>query len=90
MAIPRVADGRDGLRQWKVAANILSKKPRTNDKGWSSNLEGGRRANNPSQSKASLLRNASMSHGPGRILWKNALAKENGHENWDTEIKESV
>jgi hypothetical protein len=36
MGRPRVADGRDGLQQWKVAANILNKQPRTNDKGWSS------------------------------------------------------
>jgi hypothetical protein len=29
-------------------ANILNKQPRTNDKGWSSSLEIGRGANNPS------------------------------------------
>jgi hypothetical protein len=45
---PRVADGRDGLRQWRAAANILNKQPRTNDKGWSSSLGVGRGANNPS------------------------------------------
>jgi hypothetical protein len=38
MARPRLADGRDGLQQWRVAANILNKQPRTNDKGWFSSL----------------------------------------------------
>jgi hypothetical protein len=33
---PRVADGRDGLQQWRAAVNILNKQPWTNDKGWSS------------------------------------------------------
>jgi hypothetical protein len=36
MARPQVADGGDGLQIWKVAANILNKKSRTADKGWSS------------------------------------------------------
>jgi hypothetical protein len=36
MALPRVADGREGLQHWRVAANILNNQPRTNDKGWSS------------------------------------------------------
>ena len=31
---------------WRVAANILNKQSRTADKGWSSNLEVGRGANN--------------------------------------------
>jgi hypothetical protein len=29
---------RDGLQQWRVAANMLNKQPRTNDRGWSSTL----------------------------------------------------
>jgi hypothetical protein len=33
---------------WRLAANILNKQPRTNDKGWSSSLGVGRGANNPS------------------------------------------
>jgi hypothetical protein len=33
---------------WRLAANILNKQSRTNDKGWSSSLEVGRGANNPS------------------------------------------
>jgi hypothetical protein len=32
---------------WRLAANILNKQPRTNDKGWSSSLGVGRGANNP-------------------------------------------
>jgi hypothetical protein len=47
MARPRLADGRDSLQLWSLAANILNKQPRTNDKGWSSSLEVGRGANNP-------------------------------------------
>jgi hypothetical protein len=27
---------RNGLQLWRVAANVLNKQPRTNDKGWSS------------------------------------------------------
>jgi hypothetical protein len=48
MARPRVADGRDGFQLWRLAANILTKQPRTNDKGWPSGLGVGRGANNPS------------------------------------------
>jgi hypothetical protein len=48
MAGPRVADGRDDLQLWRLAANILNKQPRTNDKGWSSSLRVGRGPNNPS------------------------------------------
>jgi hypothetical protein len=33
MARPRVEDGRDGLQLWKLAANMVNKQPRTNDKG---------------------------------------------------------
>lgn len=43
---PRVADGRDGLRLWRKAANILNKKSLIADKGMSSNLGVGRGATN--------------------------------------------
>jgi hypothetical protein len=33
MARLRVADGRDGLQMWRVAANVLNKQWRTADKG---------------------------------------------------------
>jgi hypothetical protein len=36
MVRPRVTDGRDGLQQWRLAANILNKHPRASNKGWSS------------------------------------------------------
>jgi hypothetical protein len=39
---------RNGLRLWKVAANILNKQPRTDNKGLSSSLGVGCGANNPS------------------------------------------
>jgi hypothetical protein len=45
MARPQVADGGDGLRIWRVAANILNKQSRPADKGWSSSLGVGRGAN---------------------------------------------
>jgi hypothetical protein len=47
MARPRVADGRDGLQHWRLAANILNKQPRTDDKGWSSSLGVGRGLTTP-------------------------------------------
>jgi hypothetical protein len=46
-ASPRVAM-EERLQLWKLAANILNKQPRTNDKGWSPSLGDGRGANNPS------------------------------------------
>jgi hypothetical protein len=36
---------------WKLAANILNKQPRTNDKGWSSSLGVGRGATTPHHKK---------------------------------------
>jgi hypothetical protein len=48
MARPKVADEGDALQVWKVAANILNKKSRTADKGWSSSLCVGRGTNNSS------------------------------------------
>jgi hypothetical protein len=48
MARRQVADGRDALQLWKVAANILNKQSRTADKGWYSTLGVGRGANNSS------------------------------------------
>jgi hypothetical protein len=33
----RFTAGGDGLQIWKVAANVLNKRSRTADKGWSSN-----------------------------------------------------
>jgi hypothetical protein len=48
MARPQVADGGDGLQIWRLAANILNKQSRRAEKGWSSSLEEGRRANNSS------------------------------------------
>jgi hypothetical protein len=39
---------RNRLQLWRVAANILNKQPRTNDKGRSSSWKVGHGANNPS------------------------------------------
>jgi hypothetical protein len=41
-----IADGREGLQIWRVAANILNKQLRTADKGWPSSLGVRRGANN--------------------------------------------
>jgi hypothetical protein len=43
---PQVADGREGLQIWRVAANILNKQSRAADKGWPSSLGVGQGANN--------------------------------------------
>jgi hypothetical protein len=48
MARPQVADGRDALQVWRVAAKLLTKQSRTADKRWSSSLEVGGGANNSS------------------------------------------
>jgi len=40
MAHPQVADGGNGLKVWRVAANILNKQLWTAAKGWSSSLGG--------------------------------------------------
>jgi len=46
VARPRFVDGGDGLQIRTVDANILNKQSRTANKGWSSSLGVGRRANN--------------------------------------------
>jgi hypothetical protein len=48
MARPQVADLGEGLQIRRVAANILNKQSQTADKGWTSSLEVGRGANEPS------------------------------------------
>jgi hypothetical protein len=47
MARAQVADGGDGPQIWTVAADIMNKRWRTADRGWSSSLGVGRKANNP-------------------------------------------
>jgi hypothetical protein len=46
MAPPLVADGGDEIQMWRVDANILNRQSRTAEKGWSSSLGVGCRANN--------------------------------------------
>jgi hypothetical protein len=58
MALHRVAYGGDGLQIWKMAADILNKQLRTEDKGWSSSFGLGRESNEQLLTeKKSLLRN---------------------------------
>jgi hypothetical protein len=82
MAGPQVADGRDALQFWRVAANILKKQSRITDKGWSSRLEIGSRDKNYPPKQIRLLRETTRSLGPGRIPWIKMYAKENGYEIW--------
>jgi hypothetical protein len=46
MARPLFADGEDGLQMWSIAADVLNKKSRAADTGWSSSLGVLRTANN--------------------------------------------
>jgi hypothetical protein len=62
MARPQVADGGDGLKIWRAAANILNKQSRTGDKGSSSSLGVVRGANKSSPEKNKLLTSS--------FLWK--------------------
>jgi hypothetical protein len=48
MACPQVAVTGDGFQIWRVPVNVLNKKSRTADNGWSSRLGVGRGANNSS------------------------------------------
>jgi hypothetical protein len=56
MTGPQVTEEGDGLQIWRVAANILNKQSRTNNKGWSYSLGIGHGDNNSSPYKISLLR----------------------------------
>jgi hypothetical protein len=67
MARPQVADGGDGLRIWRAAANILYKESRAADKGLSSSLRIGARANNSSLQLISLLRKMTRSLEPSYL-----------------------
>jgi hypothetical protein len=60
---PRVADGGEGLRIWRVAANILNKQSRTADTEWSSSFGGERRANRPLPACYRILHKASELDG---------------------------
>jgi hypothetical protein len=75
MGRPQVADGGDSRQFWRVAANILNKQSRTDDKWWSSSLGVGRGANNASPKKISLLKKTTRSLRPGWIPWINDLSK---------------
>jgi hypothetical protein len=58
------------LLLWRLAANILNKQTRTNDKGRSFSLGVGRGVNDPHR-KRILLRKLLKSLGPERIFWIN-------------------
>jgi hypothetical protein len=54
-----VADGGEGLQEWRVAANIMNKQSRTVDKGESTSLGIGRGAINSSPACYEMLHRAS-------------------------------
>jgi len=62
---------------WRVAANILNKQSRTDDKKWSSSLGFGRNANNSSPKKLEFLLHRYIFLGSGLILWYE-LSNEKG------------
>jgi hypothetical protein len=55
MERPQVADGRDGLQIWRVAANILNKQSRTANKMWSSSMVVGCGVDNTSTLKEIII-----------------------------------
>jgi hypothetical protein len=61
MARRRVADRGDGLQIWRVAANILNKKSRTADSGWSCSFGVGRGLTTPHSKTQWFLRNTTHS-----------------------------
>lgn len=65
VACTQVADGRDSLQVWMVAADILSKQSWTAGREWPSSLGAGWGANNPPPYKTNLLQNVLLSFGPG-------------------------
>jgi hypothetical protein len=82
MARPQVVDGGGGLKIWRIAANILNRQSRTDDRGWSSSLGVGREANNPHRKTTNVLRNVLKRPEPGRILWQNDHLKDQGADGW--------
>jgi len=70
MARPQVGN-RGKVSIWRVAANILNKQSRTADKWWSSGLGFGRRSNNTSPYKLTLLRKGHSCFRTGLIFWYN-------------------
>jgi hypothetical protein len=62
------ANGLDSLQMWKVAANILNERRRTENKGWSLLLGVGRDAKNPSPLNLPRCR-VLQNNVKGGILW---------------------
>jgi hypothetical protein len=90
VAHPRVADGRDDLQLWRLAANILNKQPRTNARGsppaWGLRV----RLTTPHRKKQicyEMLQKASDLDG---FFGSTTQVKEYGHEIWNMEYKEFV
>jgi hypothetical protein len=73
-----------------VAANILNKQLRTNDKGWSSSWGLGVGLTTLRRKKINVLRKSLKSLGPGRILWINDPGDGIRNEIWIMECKEFV
>jgi hypothetical protein len=78
MARPKVADGREGLQIWRVAANTLNRQSRTADKGWPSSLGVERGLTTPHRKK--VRRYEMKGLGIGRVLKYAKLNRSNFYE----------
>jgi hypothetical protein len=81
MARPQVADGRDSLQIWRVAANILNKQLLTADKGLSSSWGVEHEADNSSPHKNKLF---TKCHKAPRT-WTESFDKRFGHSKVEME-----
>jgi hypothetical protein len=76
---------RDGLKIWKVAVNILNKKSRTADSGWSSGLGLGREHPPPPHHKKAVLYKTIHTASELDGFSDKTEAPENGYEIWNVE-----
>jgi hypothetical protein len=60
MVLPQVADGWEAFQIWRITASIVNKQLLSADKGWTSSLGVGHRANNTSQWKLSIAGNVTQ------------------------------
>jgi hypothetical protein len=83
-ARPQVAEGRDGLHIWRLAANILNKQSRTAEKEWSSSLGVGWGLATPHRKKQHVTTIQKPFRGP-RYRWEDNIKinlREIGLEVW--------
>ena len=71
-----VCGWRNGHQTWRVAANILNKKSRTDGKGWFSSLGAGRGANNSSKKTGLVIKRINVPR-----TWTGPLVR---HKKWQS------